>query len=323
MIRIAVVGYGNLGRGAVRAVLAAPDMTLAGVYTRRSPDAVGTEENIPVYPFSVLPSHAERIDVALLCGGSATDLPHMTPAVAAYLPVVDSFDTHADMLSHVRRVDAVARLSGHPALVGAGWDPGLFSLARLYGAAVLPVGETVTFWGRGVSQGHSDALRRVDGVIDAVEFTVPKESAVAAASEGENLPTRPTDLHRRECYIAVRDGTDTAAVARTVRDMPNYFSGYETDICFVSPEEVRARRGRLPHGGEVIRRGTAAEDAVTLDMRMHTASNPAFTGSVMTACARALYRMKTRGHIGCLTPFDIAPVDLLPAKREEVISEYM
>lgn len=318
MTKIALYGYGNLARGVEAAVRQHPDLALTAVFTRRDPASLSiAAADVPVYPASEVTKHADAIDVLILCGGSATDLPAMTPALTRYFHVVDSFDTHADIPAHFAAVDAAARDSGHLALISAGWDPGLFSLARLYAAAVLPRGSTYTFWGKGVSQGHSDALRRIDGVVDARQYTIPREEAMLAVRAGLEPTLSVRDKHVRDCYVVAADGADRERIAREIRAMPHYFDKYDTTVRFVTLEELQREHSRLPHGGYVIRTGSTAENRHTIEYRLRLDSNPEFTGSVLCACARAVARLARRGETGCKTVFDIAPADLSPMSPEE------
>ena len=312
-IRIAICGYGNLGKGAERAALAAPDIDLVAIFTRRPNEPLRTLGNVPALPLSALRHWKNRVDVLLLCGGSATDLPRQTPTFAADFNTVDSFDTHEKIPAHFAAVDRAARSSGHLALISAGWDPGLFSAARSLFASVLPNGENVTFWGRGVSQGHSDAIRRLPGVRDAREYTVPIPEAAEQAEHGQLAGLTPTKTHRRECYVVAEDGANRAKIERDIRTMPNYFQGYETTVTFVTQEELTRDHSELPHGGRVIRSGkTAADHTHTLTMGLQSDSNPPLTGSVLVACSRAVARLRANGTTGCITPLDLSPALLSP-----------
>ncbi len=312
-MNIAIYGYGNLGRGVECAVRQNPDMHLVGVFSRRDPNTVKTLTGVPVYASERVFAFAEDIDVLILCGGSATDLPHMTPALCSHFHVVDSFDTHADIPTHFDACDKVAQASGHIALISAGWDPGLFSIARLYASAVLPCGHDYTFWGRGISQGHSDAIRRIDGVLDARQYTVPVEEAVIAVQTGQTPTLTARQKHRRDCYVVAEEGADLARIEQQIKTMPNYFADYDTTVTFVTQQELAAEHAGMPHGGTVIRNGTsglAQENNHTIEFRLRLDSNPEFTGSVLVACARAVYRMAQRGVSGAKTLFDVAPADL-------------
>ena len=320
-MKIAIYGYGNLGRGVECAIQQNPDMELVGVFTRRDPATVQTRLNTPVFHSSDLPTRTADIDVLILCGGSATDLPDMTPALAADFNVVDSFDTHAAIPTHFARVDAAAKQGGHVALISAGWDPGMFSVNRLYASAILPQGQDYTFWGRGVSQGHSDAIRRLDGVVDARQYTVPMDEALEAVRSGANPTLTTRQKHRRECYVVAAEGADTARIERQIKEMPNYFADYDTTVTFITAEEMARDHSGLPHGGCVIRTGTTGVDGEhthTVEYKLTLDSNPEFTASVLVACARAVYKAYTRGETGCKTVFDIPPVDLSPLSPEEL-----
>ena len=320
-MKIAIYGYGNLGRGVECAIRQNPDMELVGVFTRRDPATVQTRLNTPVFHSSDLPSRTADIDVLILCGGSATDLPDMTPALAADFNVVDSFDTHAAIPAHFARVDAAAKQGGHVALISAGWDPGMFSVNRLYAGAILPQGQDYTFWGRGVSQGHSDAIRRLEGVVDARQYTVPLDEALEAVRSGQNPTLTTRQKHRRECYVVAAQGADTARIERQIKEMPNYFADYDTTVTFITAEEMARDHSGLPHGGSVIRTGTTGVDGEhthTVEYKLTLDSNPEFTASVLVAYARAVHRAYTRGETGCKTVLDIPPVDLSPLSPEEL-----
>ncbi|MBQ2774443.1 MAG: diaminopimelate dehydrogenase [Clostridia bacterium] len=320
-MKIAIYGYGNLGKGVECAVEHAPDAELVGVFTRRAPETVKTHSDVPVYNSSKLSEFKDKIDVLIICGGSATDLPEMTPALAADFNVLDSFDTHATIPEHFDAVDRVAKESGHIALISAGWDPGMFSLNRLYASAVLPQGKDYTFWGRGVSQGHSDAIRRIDGVLDARQYTVPVPAALEAVRAGENPTLSVRQKHTRECYVVAEDGADLARIEQEIKTMPNYFADYDTTVNFISMEELRRDHAGIPHGGSVIRTGTTGwnnENKHVIEYSLKLDSNPEFTSSVLVAFARAIYKMHKRGINGCHTVFDVAPADLSPLSAEEL-----
>ena len=318
-MKIAIYGYGNLGRGVECALRQNPDMEAVGVFTRRDPQTVQTLTGLPVYA-------ADRvgefdIDVLILCGGSATDLPEMTPTLARQFHVVDSFDTHAKIPTHFAAVDAAAKASGHVALIAAGWDPGLFSLNRLYASAILPQGQDYTFWGRGVSQGHSDAIRRIEGVQDARQYTVPVEAAVESVRAGENPTLSTRQKHTRECFVVAKEGADKAQIEREIVNMPNYFADYDTTVTFISQEQLDAEHKGLPHGGSVIRTGVTGlhgEHKQCIEYRLTLDSNPEFTASVLVACARAVYRRACKGESGCITVFDVAPAELSPMTGEQL-----
>ncbi len=313
MIRIGLMGYGNLGRGVESAVLSAPDMDLQAVFTRRDPASVRTQSGVKVIDASRASEYRDGIDVMILCGGSATDLPEQTPRMAALFSVVDSFDTHARIEEHFLRVDEAARAGGNAALISCGWDPGLFSMQRMLSAAVLPCGKDYTFWGRGVSQGHSDAIRRIPGVRDARQYTVPVPGAVEAVRSG-NMPELTTrQKHTRECYVVLEEGADPEAVRHAIVTMPNYFSDYDTTVRFVSMEELERDHRGLPHGGFVIRSGVTGMEKTSrqlIEYSLKLDSNPEFTGSVLTACARAVYRKRQSGAVGCFTMADVTLAEL-------------
>ena len=320
-MKIAIYGYGNLGRGVELAIRQNPDMELAGVFTRRDPAGVKTLTGAPVYPAECVEEFAPEIDVMIICGGSATDLPEMTPRLARHFNVIDSFDTHARIPEHFTNVDREAFRTGHTALISAGWDPGLFSLARLLMNAVLPEGKDYTFWGRGVSQGHSDAIRRIAGVKDARQYTVPVEEALARVRGGENPELTVRQKHTRECYVVAEEGADKALIEKQIKEMPNYFADYDTTVTFITAEEMKRDHAELPHGGMVIRGGATGEGGKhkhVMEFSLKLDSNPEFTASVLVACARAVGRMNSRGNFGCKTLFDVAPADLSPMSPEEV-----
>ena len=320
-MRIAIYGYGNLGKGVEAAAKYSPDMTLVGIFTRRDPDSVKTLFDTPVYSASELPRFKGEIDVLVLCGGSATDLPVLTPALSLDFNVVDSFDTHAKIPEHFERCDKSAKKSGHVSLISAGWDPGLFSLARLISSAVLPSGRDYTFWGKGISQGHSDAIRRIEGVLDARQYTVPKSEALSAVRSGSNPELTTREKHERICYVVAKEGADLSRIEREIKTMPNYFADYDTTVHFISMEELRASHSGMPHGGSVIRSGVTGKDGEnghTVEFSLKLDSNPEFTGSVLVAYARAVYKMFIRGDKGAKTVFDVAPADLSPLSPEEI-----
>ena len=320
-MKIGIYGYGNLGRGVEAALRQNTDMEIVGVFSRRDPAKVKTVTGIPVYSASLAEDFATEIDVMIICGGSATDLPEMTPMLAKHFNVVDSFDTHARIPEHFANVDAVAKAAGHTALISAGWDPGLFSLARLYMNTVLPEGKDYTFWGRGVSQGHSDAIRRIPGVADARQYTVPVPSALESARSGENPDLSTRQKHTRECYVVAEEGADRAKIEQQIKEMPNYFADYDTTVTFITAEEMKRDHAELPHGGQVIRSGSTGEGGKhkhVMEFSLKLDSNPEFTASVLVACARAVGRMNSRGDFGCKTLFDVAPADLSPLTPEEM-----
>lgn len=321
-IRIGILGYGNLGRGVDLAVAASPDMCLAAVFTRRDPAQVKVvTEGVPVYSADELAAHADEIDVLVLGGGSATDLPKQTPEAARLFTVVDSFDTHADIPQHFAEVDAAAKEAGTVAVISVGWDPGMFSVARLYSTCILPEGSNYTFWGRGVSQGHSDAIRRIPGVVDARQYTVPVPAALEAVRAGENPVFTAREQHTRECYVVAEEGADTAAIEKAIKEMPKYFSDYDTTVTFISEEELQRDHAGIPHGGSVIRTGQTGVDGENkhvIEFSLKLDSNPEFTGSVLVAFARAAWRMHEEGQTGCKTIFDIPPAYLSPESGEEL-----
>ena len=322
-MRIGIYGYGNLGRGVECAAHHAPDCELVGVFTRRAPESVKTLFDTPVYSADAVFDFKDKIDVLVLCGGSATDLPTLTPMLAESFNLLDSFDTHAKIPEHFSACDAAARLGGRVALISAGWDPGLFSLMRLYSRAVLPDGVDYTFWGRGISQGHSDAIRRIEGVLDARQYTIPKREALDAVRSGENPTLSTRDKHLRECFVVAREGADRAKIEQSIKTMPNYFADYDTVVHFIDMDTLRAEHGGMPHGGSVIRSGRTGaqgENTHTVEFSLRLDSNPEFTGSVLVAYARAVDRISRGGRAGALTVLDVAPADLAPLSREELLS---
>ena len=325
-IRIGILGYGNLGRGVECAIKQNPDMALAAVFTRRDPASLRIlTPDVPVYPADDAAAHAAEIDVLILCGGSATDLPVQTPAMAQYFHVIDSFDTHARIPEHFANVDAAARASGHTALISCGWDPGMFSLNRVYASAILPSGQDFTFWGKGVSQGHSDAIRRIEGVVDARQYTIPVPAALDAARSGEAVTLTTRQKHTRECFVVAEEGADLERIEREIVTMPNYFADYDTTVHFISMEELKANHSGIPHGGFVIRTGKTgwnAENTHVIEYSLKLDSNPEFTSSVLVSYARAVHRMAQRGQHGRKTVLDVAPADL-SAREPEWLREHM
>ncbi len=320
-MKIAIYGYGNLGRGVECAVNSADDAELFGVFTRRAPETVKTVSGAKVYHVDDIFNYKNDIDVIIICGGSATDLPTMTPSLAENFNVVDSFDTHAKIPEHFANVDSAAKTSKHTALISGGWDPGMFSINRLYACAVLPDGKDYTFWGKGVSQGHSDAIRRIDGVKDARQYTVPLESALDAVRSGSNPELTTREKHLRECFVVVEDGADKNRIENEIKTMPNYFADYDTIVHFISEEELRREHATLPHGGFVIRTGKTGvnkENNHVIEYSLKLDSNPEFTASVLVAYARAINKLYNRSDYGCKTVFDIAPADLSPLSNEEL-----
>ena len=320
-IRIGILGYGNIGRGVELAVRQNPDTELAAVFTRRDPSTVTiATEGVPVRNASELETGAaDDIDVLILCGGSATDLPEQTPRYARFCNVVDSFDTHHNIPQHFAAVDSAAKEGGHVGLISCGWDPGLFSLERLFGNVILPEGSDYTFWGRGVSQGHSDAIRRIPGVADAKQYTVPVEAALEAVRAGENPELTTRQKHTRECFVVLEEGADAAEVERQIKEMPNYFDEYDTSVTFISQEELDRDHAGLPHGGMVIRTGkTAGDKNCKIEYSLDLESNPEFTACVLACYARAVARLSAEGNHGCKTVFDIAPAYLSAKSGEEL-----
>lgn len=319
--RIGILGYGNLGKGIDLACAAAPDMELVAVFTRRDPSSVRTATaGVPVYPASDLEAHADAIDVLVLAGGSATDLPEQTPAAARSFNVVDSFDTHANIPEHFAAVDEAARESGHAAVISVGWDPGMFSVARLYANCILPDGADYTFWGRGVSQGHSDAIRRIPGVVDARQYTVPVPAALDAVRAGGQPDLTTRQKHTRECFVVAEEGADLDAIEQAIVTMPNYFADYDTTVTFISQEELDRDHAGIPHGGSVIRTGSTGNGANdhVIEYSLKLDSNPEFTGSVLVAVARACARLAEEGSVGCKTIFDLPPAYLSPLSGEQL-----
>ena len=321
-IRIGILGYGNLSRGVESAILQNPDMELVAVFTRRSPENIKTKSGVPVFTVSELENYKDEIDVLVLGGGSATDLPTQTPEYVKYFNVVDSFDTHAKIPEHFENVDKAAKEAGKIGIISVGWDPGMFSLLRMISTSILPEGENYTFWGKGVSQGHSDAIRRIKGVKDARQYTIPVEAAVNRVRNGENPVLSIREKHTRECFVVVEDGADKTAIENEIISMPNYFSDYNTTVNFISEEEMKRDHTGLPHGGFVLRSGVTGfnkENKHIVEYSLKLDSNPEFTGSVIVAYARAAYKLAKEGISGCKTVFDIAPAYLSPLSDEELI----
>ena len=321
-MRIGILGYGNLGRGVECAIAQNSDMELVAVFTRRSLDSVNIlTAGVPVVHVDEIESYKDKIDVLILCGGSATDLPVQTPKYAEFFNVVDSFDTHAKIPEHFAAVDASAKSSGKVGIISVGWDPGMFSLSRMYANAILPDGNDYTFWGKGVSQGHSDAIRRIDGVVDARQYTVPVDSAVSAVRNGENPSLTTRQKHTRECFVVVEEGADKARIENEIKTMPNYFADYDTTVNFISMEELMANHAGIPHGGVVLRSGRTGknlENSHIIEYSLKLDSNPEFTASVIVAYARAAYRLSNEGQSGCKTVFDIPPAYLSSKSGEEL-----
>ena len=321
-IRIGILGYGNLGRGVECAIKQNEDMTLAAVFTRRDPaDVRILTEGVPVCRIDEAEEWKDKIDVMILCGGSATDLPEQTPKFACMFNVIDSFDTHARIPEHFAAVDAAAKEGGRLGIISVGWDPGLFSLNRMYAGAILPDGKDYTFWGKGVSQGHSDAVRRIEGVKDAKQYTIPVESSLEAVRNGENPDLTTRQKHTRECFVVLEEGADAAKVEEEIKTMPNYYSDYDTTVHFISEEELKAEHSGIPHGGFVLRSGKTGwnnENSHLIEYSLKLDSNPEFTSSVLVAYARAAYRLAAEGQCGCRTVFDIAPAYLSAKSGEEL-----
>lgn len=321
-IRIGIYGYGNLGRGVECAIQQNEDMELVAVFTRRNPETVSTlTKTAQIVSASEVEAYKDKIDVMVLCGGSATDLPVQTPELAKYFNVVDSFDTHAKIPQHFANVDAAAKAAGKVGIISVGWDPGMFSLNRLYANAILPDGKDYTFWGKGVSQGHSDAIRRVEGVKDGKQYTIPVEAALEAVRAGKNPELTTRQKHIRECFVVLEDGADAAKVEAEIKNMPNYFADYDTTVHFISEEELLANHSGIPHGGFVIRSGKTGwngENNHVIEYSLKLDSNPEFTASVLVAYARAASRLAAEGASGCKTVFDIAPAYLINQTGEEI-----
>ena len=324
-MKIGILGYGNLGKGVECAIKNNPDMELAAVFTRRDPSSLKLlTAGVPVYNVADVEAHKSEIDVLVICGGSATDLPKQTPEYAKYFNVIDSFDTHAKIPEHFANVDKAAKDNGHIALISCGWDPGMFSLARLYANCILPDGNDYTFWGKGVSQGHSDAIRRVKGVKDGKQYTVPVESALKAVRASENPELTTRQKHTRECFVVPEDGAtkeDLARIEKEIKEMPNYFADYDTTVHFISQEELNKNHSGIPHGGFVFRSGKTGWDKEynnVIEYSLKLDSNPAFTASVLVSFARAIFRMNKEGQTGCKTVFDVAPAYLSPLSGEEI-----
>ena len=321
-IRIGIVGYGNLGRGVECAIAQNPDMELVAVLTRRSPESVKIQsQTATVYHIDDIKNLVGKVDVMILCGGSATDLPHQTPTIAKLFSVVDSFDTHAKIPEHFANVDASAREGGNLAVISCGWDPGMFSINRLYAEAILPEGKGYTFWGKGVSQGHSDAIRRIEGVANAKQYTIPQEAALEAVRSGTNPELSTREKHLRECFVVAEDGADLARIENEIKTMPNYFADYDTVVHFITAEEMARDHSGIPHGGFVIhagKTGKSREHTNIIEYNLKLDSNPEFTASVLVACARATFRMRQEGLVGCKTILDIPPSYLSPASGENL-----
>lgn len=321
-IKIGILGYGNLARGVESAIRQNDDLELVAVFTRRDPKTVTIKTaGVPVDSVENIESYVGKIDVLVLAGGSATDLPEQTPKYAKLFNVIDSFDTHARIPEHFANVDASAKETNHVGIISMGWDPGMFSLLRMVSTAVLPEGENYTFWGRGVSQGHSDAIRRIDGVLDARQYTVPIEAAVERVRSGENPELTTREKHLRECYVVAKEGADLARIEKEIKEMPNYFADYDTTVTFITEEELKKNHSGLPHGGFVLRSGVTGlnkEHKHIIEYKLTLDSNPEFTGSVIAAYARAAYKLAKEGSFGAKTVFDIAPAYISPLSGEEL-----
>lgn len=326
-MKIGIYGYGNLGKGVECAIMHNPDTELVAVFTRRDPATVKilTPDAEVVCADRVL-EYKDKIDVLVICGGSATDLPVMTPELAKNFNVIDSFDTHANIPVHFRNVDEQAKKNGNIALISAGWDPGMFSVNRLMASAILPDGRDYTFWGRGVSQGHSDAIRRIDGVADARQYTVPVEEAMESVRRGENPELTTRQKHTRECFVVAEDGADLNRIENEIKTMPNYFADYDTTVTFITKEELERDHKGIPHGGSVIRTGVTGkngENKEIIEYKLTLDSNPEFTASVILCYARAIYKMRSRGITGCKTVFDVAPADMSMIPYEEMLAHML
>lgn len=320
-IRIGILGYGNLGRGVENSITQNPDMELVAVFTRRSPDSLKiASQNVPVISIDNILDWKDKIDVLILCGGSATDLPEQTPEYVKYFNVVDSFDTHAKIPEHFANVDKNAQESGKLGVISIGWDPGLFSINRAYAGAILPVGKDYTFWGKGVSQGHSDAIRRIAGVKNAKQYTIPKDEALTAVRSGTNPDLTTREKHLRECFVVLEDGADATSIENEIKTMPNYFTDYDTIVNFISEEEFSKNHSGIAHGGFVIRSGNTGTNKHIIEYSLKLDSNPEFTSSVLVAYARAAYRLSNEGKKGCLTALDIAPAYLSAQDHKTLIS---
>lgn len=325
-IRIGIAGYGNLGKGVEWAIAQNPDMELVAVFTRRSPESVKLHTpNVKVLPVAEAEAHKDEIDVMIICGGSATDLPVQGPQFAELFNTIDSFDTHAKIPEYFASMDEVAKKNGHVSIISVGWDPGMFSVNRLYAESILPEGEHYTFWGKGISQGHSDAIRRVKGVKNGKQYTIPVEKAMEAARSGSNPVLTTREKHVRECFVVAEEGADLAAIEKEIKEMPNYFSDYDTTVHFITEEELQANHSGIPHGGFVIRSGKTANGASNhvIEYSLKLDSNPEFTASVLVCYARAAYRLAQAGDVGAKTVFDIAPAMLSPKSGEQLRKELL
>lgn len=321
-IKVGVVGYGNLGRGILKAIKQNDDMQLEAIFTRR--EGVSIEEGLSAVHISKIAEYKDKIDVMILCGGSATDLPEQGPKIAEMFNTVDSFDTHAKIPQYFECIDKVAKSAGTLSIISVGWDPGLFSLNRLIGQSILPQGKDYTFWGKGVSQGHSDAIRRIDGVKDGKQYTIPKEEALSEVRTGENPELTTREKHSRLCYVVLEDGADKEIVENEIKTMPNYFLDYDTEVTFISEEELKENHSGMPHGGFVIRTGNTGDgNKQKIEFSLSLDSNPEFTSSVLVAYARAIAKMAEEGRTGACTVFDIPPAYLSPKSPEELRKELL
>ena len=319
MIRIGIYGYGNLGKGVETAISRHEDMQLKAVFTRRDPSKVEVHSSVPVLPASKVESMKDEIDVMIICGGSATDLPTMTPQLASSFNVIDSFDTHANIPDHFQNVDDAAKAGGKTAIIAVGWDPGLFSLLRVIDNSILPQGSTYTFWGKGVSQGHSDAIRRIPGVKDARQYTIPVEISMEAVRSGASPDLTVRQKHTRECFVVAEESADLDRIEREIKEMPKYFADYDTTVNFITLDELKKNHSGIPHGGCVIRTGVTGDgNKHVIEYSLKLDSNPEFTANVLTAYARAAYRMNERGQYGCKTVFDVAPADIAIEKSSDL-----
>lgn len=324
MIKVGIVGYGNLGKGVSLAVSSAPDMECVGIFTRRNPESITPLIETSVYSIDKLADFKGLVDVMILCGGSATDLPETTAGILKDFNTVDSFDTHARIPEYYAKLDKVAKENGTLGAISIGWDPGLFSVARLLFSSVLPEGKDYTFWGKGVSQGHSDAIRRIKGVKNAIQYTIPKEDALAAVRSGVNPELTVRQKHLRECFVVAEDSADKAFIEKSIKEMPNYFSDYDTIVHFIGEEELKKNHSSLPHGGFVLRSGKTSDDVKhILELSLKLDSNPQFTGSVLTAYARAVAKMAKEGKTGAITVFDVPLKYLSSNSYEDIISHLL
>lgn len=325
-IKIGIYGFGNLGKGVLEAIKQNPDMELVAIFTRRNPKDVASklEKNVTVVSTNNVKDYKGKIDVMIACGGSATDLPEQTPMLAQMFNVVDSFDTHAKIPEHYAKVNEAAKRAETIGVISAGWDPGMFSLNRLYAEAILPKGNTYTFWGKGVSQGHSDAIRRIEGVKDARQYTIPIEEAVNRVRSGENPDLTTREKHLRECFVVLEEGEDRSKIEAEIKNMPNYFADYDTTVYFISEDELLREHSKLPHGGNVLRSGVTGDgNKEVIEYKLNLDSNPEFTGAILVAVARAAYRMNKNGESGARTMFSIAPELMSPLSEEDLIKSLM